>query len=71
MTKSTGKRKCLNGDPVKVKQEPIKGPKKRGCVFDTYYDLFTFKQKPIPYSFLERLAEDLIKWSLKDTSLRI
>ena len=71
MTKSTGKRKCLNGDPVKVKQEPIKGTKKRNSVFDTYTDLFFFKQKPIPYAFLERLAEDLMKWSVKDTSLRI
>ena len=72
MTKSTGKRKCVNGDPkVKVKHEPIEGSKKRGCVFDTYYDLFCFKQKPIPYSFLERLSQDLLAWSMKDTSLRI
>ena len=63
--------KRTNGDKPSVKQEPITGSKKRGHVFDTYYDLFFFKQKPIPYAFLERLAEQLIAWSQKDTSLRI
>jgi|GEM_PF-3926329 len=71
MTKSTGKRVCLNGDKLKVKHEVVTGAKKRGCVFDTYFDLFFFKQKPIPYAFLQRLAEDLWAWSMKDTSLRI
>jgi|ERR1041385_2839113 hypothetical protein len=65
------KRRMTNGDKPSVKHEPIVGSKKRGCVFDSYYDLFIFKQKPIPYSFLERLSEDLMNWSTIDTSLRI
>lgn len=66
------KRRMTNGDPDRsVKHEPIVGSKKKGCVFDSYKDLFTFREKPIPYSFLERLAEDLLAWSQKDTSLRI
>lgn len=64
------KKRMTNGDP-QVKHELIKGSKKRGCVFDSYYDLFIFKQKPIPYAFLERLSGDLMTWSTKDTSLRI
>jgi len=64
------KRKLTNGDPL-VKQDPNREPRKKVCVFDTYYDLQTFKMKPFPYSWLVRLSEDLRAWSLKDTSLRI
>ncbi len=67
------KKRLTNGDPVKpsVKQEPIVGSKKRGFVYDSYQDMNSFKQKPIAYTFLQALADDLIDWSLKDTSLRI
>ncbi len=64
------KRRMTNGDPI-VKQLPERETKRKGCVFDTYYDLQTFKQIPFPYSFLVRLSETLLAWSLKDTSLRI
>jgi|SRR5579859_2417269 len=64
------KRKMTNGDPI-VKQDPDREPRKKVCVFETYYDLQTFKMKPVPYSWLVRLAEDLQKWCLKDTSTRI
>ena len=64
------KRRMTNGDPL-VKQLPERETKRKGSVFDTYYDLQTFKQRPFPYSFLVRLSEELQAWSLKDTSLRI
>ena len=66
------KKKILltNGDPS-VKHEPINGSKKRGFVYDSYQDMTSFKQKPIAYSFLQNLAERLLDWAMKDSSLRI
>jgi len=63
--------KATNGDKPPLKHEPIKGSKKRGFVYDSYQDMTSFKQKPIAYAFLEQLAEKILDWSLKDTSLRI
>lgn len=71
MSRRPVKKRMTNGDKSPVKHEAIEGSKKPGCIFDSYYDMFFFKQKPIPYAYLERLSEDLLKWSQKDTSLRI
>jgi len=67
------KKKTLltNGDKNPVKHGQLVGSKKKGHWYDEYYDLFIFKVKPIPYAYLERLAEDLVAWSKLDTSLRI
>ncbi len=39
--------------------------------FDEYHDLFTFKVKPVPYSFLVRMAEEIKAFADEPTTLRV
>jgi len=40
--------------------------KKPAPYFDQYRDLFTMKMKPVPESFIHRLAKDLIDWAMNN-----
>ncbi len=48
-----------------------KVPLEKSKIIEVYRDMLFMKEKPISLGFLERLAQDMVEWSKKETSLRI
>ena len=61
-------------DSIKKKRSPIKScrsPIKNYGYFGEYHDLFTFKTRPVPESWIEELAREVMVWSDESTSYRM
>jgi hypothetical protein len=58
-----------NNNEPKLKRKSAKESAKTYEFLEQYYDLLTFQMKPVSRGFIERLAQDLVKWSQKEDSL--
>jgi hypothetical protein len=56
--------------PIKKESpKPINDTKKISKWVEDYTDCFSFREKPITESFIERLSKELVEWSLLENSL--
>lgn len=53
----------------KKKPTPYSNPKSKALsniVFDEYFDMFSFKTKPVSDTFIDHIAQELVTWVLSD-----
>jgi len=46
-----------------IPQDIKKKQKTPSTYYDQYRDLFTFRMKPVPMSFIERISKELVEWA--------
>lgn len=62
----------LSTKTAKTIKNNTRNKKSATKVIDQYSDLFTFRMRPVSEAFIERLASDLVKWSIKaDDALKL